>query len=704
MSPASVTSHHRVGGDHTPPGTSRSGTFRPRLRSLLTLVLTVAAVGAMAYGATPVLTRLVEEYRFRAPYAVTALEAPFAIVAIGVGYLCLERHRLRNDLQSAALGNMLWLAALLTVAHMLTISDDAIASGMPPGVASALFLSSYLAVFVGVGLATHGGARRFVLHDAARLWLGLAVFGAAGAIVAALIVMHPMMPAVAGTRGRLTPLEVAMYAATAGSAVIWAFLGARRNRRSGQTDPLSGALLLAVLIWLVGFVGFLIFPVRYGIPWYMAALARPLGVGIIFVGLLREQVWLYREARARQGDLETLQVELQSNLRQLQETQGQLLQADKLKALGTLVSSMAHELNNPLTTILMSAQFLQRDDTISENVRQRLEVMEMESARAAHIIRDLLLFARRRDTERQPVDFAQVLESTLGLQASEFELHGIAVVRQIETGLAPIWADPYQLQQVFLNLFSNAIHAMYTAHGRGTLTVRLRRQRNEVCLEVDDDGPGISVENFGRIFDPFFTTKAVGEGTGLGLSLSLGIVEAHGGRMRAENLIGGGARITVRLRADESSHVAENGPPTKAHGDARGRVLIVDDNASVRNAVGDVLATVGHEVTVSARSREAIEHLTWQGFDVVLVDLRLPDLDGGRVWDWILRDRAVLAPRVVFMTGDILSAQIERFVSTAGRPVLTKPVTVAQVRTIVQEVLATRPSASLGVTSPSVSR
>ena len=704
MSSASVASHRRVEHDRTPPVTSSPRPSRSRTLSFFTLLLTAGAVAAVAYRATPFLTRLFESYRFRAPSAVTALEAPFAIVAIGVGYLCFERHRLRNDFQSAALGNMLWLAALLTVAHVLTQPNDTLGVGLPAEVASSLFLSSYLAVFLGVGLATHGGARPFVLHDRARLWLGLLVVGVAGAIVAVVTLVQPTLAEAHGALGRLTPLEVAMYAATAGSAVIWAFLGARRNRRSGQTDPFSRALLLAVLIWLVGFVGFLIVPVRYGIPWYLAAFARPLGIGIIFVGLLREQVWLYREARARQGDLENLQVELQTNLRQLQETQGQLLQADKLKALGTLVSSMAHELNNPLTTILMSAQFLQRDDTISESVRQRLEIMETESARAAHIIRDLLLFARRRDTERKQVDVAEVLEATLTLQASEFELHGVAVVRRIEPGLGPIWADPYQLQQVFLNLFANAVHAMYTAHGRGTLTVRLRRQRNELSLEIDDDGPGISVEHFGRIFDPFFTTKAVGEGTGLGLSLSLGIVEAHGGRMRAENLIGGGARITVRLPVDESSHVAESSPVTKGHGDARGRVLVVDDNASVRNAIGDVLATVGHEVSVAARSREAIETLSWQAFDVVVLDLRLPDLDGCRLWDWILRDRPVLAPRVLFMTGDILSAEIERFISTAGRPVLTKPVTVAQVRTAVQEVLATRSTGALSVTSPSVSR
>jgi signal transduction histidine kinase/ActR/RegA family two-component response regulator len=683
--------------------TSRSESSGGHALSAVTVLVIAATVAAMAYEVMPFLMRLLDGYRFDAPYAVPAMDAPFAILAIGVGYLCLERHRLRNDVQSAALGNMLWLAALLTIAHILAQPDNSLTAGALTPMAPYLFLSSYLAVFLGIGLATHGGDRPFPLSDRGRLWLGAFALGVASLVVVGALLAQPLL-AGSTTPGRLTSLEISLYAATSGSAVLWAFFGARRNQRSGADAPFSSALLLAVAIWLVGFVGLLILPVRYGIPWYMAALARPLGVAVIFVGLLREQVFLYREARARQVDLETLQVEMQANLRQLQETQGQLLQADKLKALGTLVSSMAHELNNPLTTILMSAQFLQRDDTISEKVRQRLEVMETESARAAHIIRDLLLFARRRDAERKQVDFADVLEATLALQASEFELHGIRVVRQIEPGLAPICADPHQLQQVFLNLFTNAIHAMYSAHGHGTLTVRLRQQQNELCLEIDDDGPGISAEHFGRIFDPFFTTKPVGEGTGLGLSLSLGIVEAHAGRMRAENLIGGGARITVRLPVDETRHVVEVPAASKAQGDTRGRVLIVDDNASVRNAIGDVLATIGHEVTVAARSKEATEHLVWQGFDVVMVDLRLPELDGRRIWEWVVRERPVLTSRVLFMTGDMLSSEIEQFVNGTGRPVLAKPVTVAQVRAAVQAVLTTRPSASSKLASAPASR
>src|SRR4029450_5862954 len=150
-------------------------------------------------------------------------------------------------------------------------------------------------------------------------------------------------------------------------------------------------------------------------------------------------------------------------------------------------------------------------------------------------------FARRQPPERRRVDLNQGVHATLGLQTSQLELNRIRVV----TALVPppeSWGDPHQLQQVFMNLFSNAIHAMKTARRHGVLTVTSGQRGSEVVVEIDDDGPGIPPEHLGRIFDPFFTTNHTGAGTGLGLSLAIGIVESHGGRLYAENLRDGGAR------------------------------------------------------------------------------------------------------------------------------------------------------------------
>lgn len=219
-----------------------------------------------------------------------------------------------------------------------------------------------------------------------------------------------------------------------------------------------------------------------------------------------------------------------------------------LTALGTLLSEMAR-----------SVQLIKRQhgQTLAEPVSRGMDAVEEECERASRIIRDLLVVARSKPPQRRRVDLAEVLRAALALQAPQFERNGIRVVTELEPA-PPIWADAHQLQQVFLNLFTNAIQAMKSAHGGGTLTIRSAVPPSEVSVVVEDDGPGIPAEHLGRIFDPFFTPKGPGEDTGLGLSLS--IVEAHGGRMQAENRSPAGARITVRLPIGEGTEA----PPEAA--------------------------------------------------------------------------------------------------------------------------------------------
>jgi two-component system NtrC family sensor kinase len=387
-----------------------------------------------------------------------------------------------------------------------------------------------------------------------------------------------------------------------------------------------------------------------------------------------------------------LYAELQENLQRLQETQAQLMQADKLKALGTLLSGMAHELNNPLSTIQLSVQLMKRQHTLPDAVRKRLDTMEEECDRAARIIRDLLVFARRKPPERRRTDVNEVIKATLTLQAPEFDLSKIRVVSELSPTPA-ILADAHQLQQVLLNLFSNATHAMRAHAGRGVLTVRAARQGSDILIHVEDDGPGVPGEHLGRIFDPFFTTKGAGEGTGLGLSLSIGIVEAHGGRLAAENLPGRGARFTLRLPVGEDADTATATAAPTAEPRAASRqasVLVVDDEDRLRSILTDVLTSLGHRVDEAANGTQAMEKLAAGDYDLVMLDLRLPDVDGRAVWQWIGERRAALTGRVVFMTGDTMSAETQRFLSDSGRPVLTKPLSIDRVRAVLDDMLALR--------------
>ena len=229
----------------------------------------------------------------------------------------------------------------------------------------------------------------------------------------------------------------------------------------------------------------------------------------------------------------------------------QLLQAEKLAALGQTISGVAHELNNPLATILTWAERLSQRPAseIDDKTRRGLETILSESERAARIVRNLLTFARKRQSTRTLVDLNHVVRDTLSLRSYEQRVTNILIVDALASGFPQVFADAHQIQQVLLNLVINAEQAMLSANGRGTLVVRSWHDidRQAVILEINDDGPGIPEDVQKKIFDPFFTTKEVGKGTGLGLTVAYAIVHEHGGRIRLASKPGSGASFFVEL-------------------------------------------------------------------------------------------------------------------------------------------------------------
>ena len=947
------------------------------------------------------------------PYAVPIFDTPFALVAVGVGYLCLERHRLRQDFRSAGMGVTLWLTALLALAHILAQPDYPANPGVNAGIAPYFFLLSYLTGLAGIGLAGHFGERAFALAERAWLKIAVAVAALSGLLAASVLEVHPILPSLVMPPGKFTPFGLAATGFVIGTAGVWALWGGLR--RYLARDPFAGYLLLAAYIWTAGLLGFLLCPFRYSIPWYLAGLARPLGVGVIFVGLLREQVRLYRDARARQRDLDVLHragqalvqslnlpeiahtivtralevssadaailfrfdeqsrvlvalahagaisdrllpalelplgvgapgiaaaerrpvvsarldddpaaasaiemvtrwpgeglrsvmaiplssptgaiygalsvfyrrqrefaatdvelleafgtqasaalengrafgqlavkarhdealhdfsqrllgatgeeairqdalrltrellgadcvglfvfdaraaclrleaglgwgsgptgavtiaasadsftgyafllkapmsvedlsseprftlppdlmahdiragiatplgvreqpigvlaayyraprrlsdderraltsiahqtalalekarlhSQLEAKVEELQRTQHQLIQADKLKALGTLLSGVAHELNNPLSAVLVAASLLKLKYRPSDAARAPLDVIERQCVRAARIVGELLAFARRTPPERRQVDPNEVLRAALSLEAPEFDLNQIRVITALDP-LPTIWADPPQLQQVLLNLLTNATHAMKSAGRDGVLTVRSTVHAGEITIVVEDNGPGIAPEHLGQVFDPFFTTKPTGEGTGLGLSVSIGIVEAHGGRMSVENVPTGGARFTIQLPVGQGVEVLAAPAPRPA-ATRSAHILVVEDERSLRDVLVEVLATLGHQVAAAPTGTAAIRLLERDTYDVVLLDLVLPDIDGQGVWQWIRTHRPGLASRVIFMTGDTIRVGSQRFLREAGRPVLNKPLALAHIGEVIEDLIA----------------
>jgi len=355
----------------------------------------------------------------------------------------------------------------------------------------------------------------------------------------------------------------------------------------------------------------------------------------------------------------------------------QLLQAEKMAALGQTVSGVAHELNNPLATILSWAERLSQRTTLEDPVRRGLETILSESERAARIVRNLLTFARKRQTTRAMVDVNLVVRETLALRAYEQRVTNITVIDALAAGLPNVFADGHQVQQVLLNLVINAEQAMLSANGRGVLVVRTWHDADQesVILEINDDGPGIPDELQPKIFDPFFTTKEVGKGTGLGLTVAYAIVQEHGGRIRLESRAGRGASFYVELPVTGVTlppvPVARRDGPTEAIAGAS--ILVVEDEAKLASAVVDALRDAGYIVEHAPDGEEALAKVNAQAYDLVICDLKMPRMDGMAFYKMLSAAAPGLSKRVIFVTGDVAGTDAEKFLEESGCRWLAKP-------------------------------
>jgi len=366
----------------------------------------------------------------------------------------------------------------------------------------------------------------------------------------------------------------------------------------------------------------------------------------------------------------------------------QLLQSEKLAAIGQMVSSVAHELNNPLATILGWAERLQ-ETPLNDAGKRGVDVIQAESERAARIVRNLLMFSRRPST-RAMVDLNKVVRDTLALKAYEEPTGDIATVTALAAGLPQVFADAHQMQQVLLNLTINAEQAMLTSHGRGTLVIRTWHdpKSNTVSLEVSDDGPGLSAEIKSRIFEPFFTTKEKGKGTGLGLTVAYAIVQEHSGRIRVDSEVGRGTTFVVELPADAMTAAAPSSMAAPME-EAKGRrVLVVEDEGALAEAMGEALTHAGFTVDVAGDGEDALARVRQGHYDVVICDLKMPRVDGRMLYRAIAAAAPTLARRVIFVTGDVTATDTERFLAESGCTWLVKPVRMADLVRAVRDTLA----------------
>src|ERR1700683_1724746 len=377
-------------------------------------------------------------------------------------------------------------------------------------------------------------------------------------------------------------------------------------------------------------------------------------------------------------------LELYSDVTGEREIQSKLLQTEKMAALGQLVSGIAHELNNPLTTIMGYGQLLLGHGLTSPQLSEARKVFQ-EAERARRIVKNLLYLARENKPERTRVNLNEIVERTLALRSYELRVENIVIECDLAPKLPETMADPHHLQQVVLNLLANAEQALLEDRGQGHVWIRTHRiGSNRISLEVSDDGPGIPTEVASRIFDPFFTTKPSDVGTGLGLSIVYGIVHQHGGEVTFENQSGAGARFVVDLPLVA---VPPGGPESSLSLGAkrelnitRGRILVVEDEPNVAQLIVDVLREEGHQVEAVLDSQEGLTLLSRGTYDLILCDLRMPRLDGPAFYETLVRTGSPAQQRIIFVTGDTLAPRTLEFLKTNKLPFLSKPFLVEELK------------------------
>ncbi len=356
-----------------------------------------------------------------------------------------------------------------------------------------------------------------------------------------------------------------------------------------------------------------------------------------------------------------------------------LHQGEKLSALGGLLAGVAHELNNPLAVVVGRSSQLESalPDPVQRETASRIRAA---AERCARIVKTFLAMARQQSPRRQATDLNGVILGALDMLDYGLRAGGVAVETRLDGRLPPVQADADQLGQVFLNLFSNAQHALAEVDGprRLTVTSAWDAGASRVQVRVEDNGPGIPRDLRSRIFEPFFTTKDVGEGTGVGLAVSLGIAQSHGGELvLADTAQGACFVLNLPVAAEIATTPAETDAPVPAPGGLR--ILVVDDEVEVAEILRDILAPAGHAVSLAHDGSEALARLERDDYDLVFSDLKMPDMDGPALYREIAARHPRLAGRVVIVTGDTLGGAARRFLDDTGLPVVDKPFTPAAI-------------------------
>jgi two-component system NtrC family sensor kinase len=399
----------------------------------------------------------------------------------------------------------------------------------------------------------------------------------------------------------------------------------------------------------------------------------PLPEGRLFTAYLRD-LTAEREAEA-----------------EIQRQREALEQSEKMAAFGSLLAGVAHELNNPLSIVIGNALLL-AEETEGSGLAERAKRVQTAAERCGRIVRTFLAMARQRQAEKRPTTVQVLVDAALELLAYPMRTSGVIVEQSIAPNLPALLCDPDQMVQVLTNLLTNARQALEEHPQPRSVRLRASADGGWIRIEVSDNGPGIADAIRSRVFDPFFTTKPTGAGTGVGLAVSRGIVEAHGGSLGLTTSVGEGAHFIIRLPVTSDSAAREETADGRATQPRPTQfapmVLVVDDEPDIGRMLEEMLRNLGYRSDVKVSGEAAQAALREGDYDAVLCDLRLPGLDGPALYDWMTMHRPTLCARTAFITADTLSASSHRFLSHAGRRVLEKPFLPADLRQLLAQLLS----------------
>ncbi len=393
------------------------------------------------------------------------------------------------------------------------------------------------------------------------------------------------------------------------------------------------------------------------------------------IGTAIAKAKMFEEARERAKELEGLYENLKA-------AQDQLIQTEKLASLGKLVSSIAHEINNPLTPILgYSQMLLSHEETDPEKIQRYIEVIYQSADKVKKIVENLLSFARKDKPRREYADVNSILRKAVEFREYQLSLENIRVVMDLDPELPETMVDSGQLQQVFTNMVLNAYNAISDSESNdGKIEIHTESGDGWIEITISDTGPGIPEEVLNKIFDPFFTTKPTGLGTGLGLSVSYGIIKEHGGDILVESEEGKGTTFIVRIPVlDYKDYLNAHEDMKKEKDEAdypqsndRKRILIVEDEELVTALIMGILENENCSVELASNGEEALSRIDESEYDFIVCDIKMPQMDGKEFFRRLNIKDEGLARRILFITGDP-SAETLDFIDETGNRYLTKP-------------------------------